>query len=99
MTSLLPILLAQMKFETPQTWMLVAGAVILIFVIVVFIVMMNYGKLWFQAYMSNARVTLWNLIGMSLRKVDARVIVQAKIMALQAGIATDPGNQISSRRL
>jgi len=78
---------------------IVAGAIAVVFVIVVLVVAINYGKLWFQAYMSNARVTIWNLIGMSLRKVDARVIVQAKIMAMQSGIANQPGTEITSRRL
>src|SRR5262249_61655976 len=40
-----------------------------------------------------------SLVGMSLRKVDARVIVQAKIMALQAGVGTDPHTGITTRRL
>ncbi len=55
MSSTQPILLAQMKFEGPQSWMVIAGAIAVVVVIVVFLVMMNYGKLWFQAYMSNAR--------------------------------------------
>src|ERR1700734_1366035 len=99
----MPILFAQFgapgQPAPPSPWIFIVGFVVVVLVLVVLLVVMNYGKLWFQAYMSNARVTIWNLIGMSLRKVDARVIVQAKIMALQAGIATDPGNQISSRRL
>lgn len=97
----LPILFAQQlqPDQLPSPWVLIAGAIIIVLVILFFLMVMNYGKLWFQAYMSNARVTIWNLIGMSLRKVDKSTIVQAKIMALQAGIATDPGNQISTRRL
>ena len=63
------------------------------------LLMMMYGNLWFQAYMSNARVSLWSLIGMSLRQVNARVIVQSKIMAIQAGIANDPSAGVTTRRL
>src|SRR6185295_4014144 len=51
------------------------------------------------AYMSNARVSLWSLVGMSLRQVNARVIVQSKIMAMQAGVGTDPKTGITTRRL
>ncbi|HWA97321.1 MAG TPA: flotillin-like protein FloA [Pirellulales bacterium] len=58
-----------------------------------------YGSLWFQAYMSNARVSLFSLVGMSLRQVDARVIVRSKIMAMQAGIGNDPTTGITTRRL
>ncbi len=80
-------------------WMLLGAMVAVVFVIVILVVMVNYGKLWFQAYMSSSSVSLWNLIGMSLRRVDARVIVQAKIMAMQSGIANQPGSEITSQRL
>jgi uncharacterized protein YqfA (UPF0365 family) len=63
------------------------------------VVVLAYGKLWFQAYMSNARVSLMSLVGMSLRQVDARVILRAKIMALQAGVGTDPVTGITTKRL
>ena len=99
MAPTLPILFADAPIPAPQLWMLIVAFFAVVAVILVFVVVVNYGKPWFQAYMSNARVTIWNLIGMSLRKVDANVVVKAKIMALQAGISTDPGNQISSRRL
>ena len=58
-----------------------------------------YGKLWFRAYMSDARVSIMSLIGMTLRQVNAQEIVQAKIMALQAGLGTDPKSGITTRRL
>ena len=79
-------------------WLLVGGiAAIAIFMFMV--AMLAYGKLWFQAYMSNARVSMLSLIGMSLRQVNARVILQAKIMALQAGVGSDPTTGITTRRL
>jgi len=79
-------------------WLLVGGiAVIALFMFM--IAMLAYGKLWFQAYMSNARVSMLSLIGMSLRQVNARVILQAKIMALQAGVGSDPTTGITTRRL
>jgi uncharacterized protein YqfA (UPF0365 family) len=58
-----------------------------------------YGPLWFQAYMSNSRVSIFSLIGMSLRQVNARVIVVSRIMAMQAGVAHDKTNGITTRRL
>jgi uncharacterized protein YqfA (UPF0365 family) len=108
MSTALPPLLAQHllfaddnldKLGKIEPWMLIVGALAILFVIVVLVVALNYGKIWFQAYMSNARVSLPNLIGMSLRKVDSRVIVQAKVMAMQSGIANQPSNEITSRRL
>ena len=87
-------------FDTPDNLGLyvIGGAVAIVFLFFLMLVL-TYGKLWFQAYMSNARVSLLSLVGMSLRKVDARVIVQAKIMALQAGVGTDPHTGITTRRL
>ena len=87
-------------FDMPDNFGLyiIGGAVVFFFLIFLMLVL-TYGKLWFQAYMSNARVSLLSLVGMSLRKVDARVIVQAKIMALQAGVGTDPHTGITTRRL
>lgn len=73
--------------------------VIGMFLFVAFVVVMMYGKLWFRAYMSNARVSMLSLIGMTFRQVNARVIVEAKIMAMQAGIGTDPTTGITTGRL
>ena len=58
-------------------------------VLLIIFLVVNYGQLWFQAYWSKARVSLGALIGMSLRKANARTIVQAKIMSTQAGLGSD----------
>ena len=58
-----------------------------------------YGKLWFQAYMSSADVSMLSLIGMHFRQVRPSVIVQAKIMAAQAGLNINRRNGISTSRL
>ena len=77
-----------------------AGIVVLgIIAFIILIVLLGYGNLWFQAYMSNARVSIFSLIGMTLRQVNARVIVQSKIMAMQAGLDRDPTTGITTRRL
>jgi uncharacterized protein YqfA (UPF0365 family) len=76
------------------------AAIVLVGIVIVFIILLaKYGNIWFQAYMSNARVSMLSLVGMSLRQVNTRVIVQSKIMAMQAGIANDPSAGISTRRL
>lgn len=46
----------------------------------------SYGKLWFQAYMSGADVSMFSLIGMGFRKVRPDIIVKVKVMAKQAGL-------------
>jgi uncharacterized protein YqfA (UPF0365 family) len=86
--------------ERGQPILTLAIFAILIFAaFVIAIVMFNYGKLWLQALMSNAHVSLLSLIGMSFRQVHARTIVEAKIMAMQAGVGTDPLTGITTRRL
>lgn len=62
----------------------------------VFIVV-KYGRLWLQARLSNADVTLLSLIGMSLRNVKPEMIVTAHVMASQAGltISTKKGKTTS----
>lgn len=72
---------------------------LIVVAIIMLVIVVNYGSLWFQAYMSNARVSLFSLIGMTLRQVDARVIVRSKIMAMQAGLGNDPSAGITTRRL
>ncbi len=67
-------------------WAIAGIVVAVFFLLVVLFVVFKYGSLWFRAYMSNAQVKMMSLIGMSLRQVNALLIVEAKITALQAGI-------------
>lgn len=96
----LPMLLAQEEVTNNSMLLIIFGVVVLgFFVAVMGIVAAVYGSIWFQAYMSNARVSIMSLIGMSFRQVDARTIVQGKIMAMQAGLGTERETGISTRRL
>ncbi len=60
--------------------------VVLIFILFVLVLAAGYIKLWVQAWLSDARVSMWSLIGMRFRQVDPRVIVQARIQAVKAGL-------------
>jgi len=42
-------------------------------------------SLWFQAFVSGTPIGLFNIIGMSLRKIPPRIIVNARINAYKAG--------------
>src|SRR5262245_56819354 len=64
---------------------IVGAVVVLIFVVV----LLKFFKLWIQAYFSKADVALFSLVGMWLRRVNASVVVNAKIMAVQAGLKVD----------
>lgn len=59
----------------------------------------RYGALWLRAYMSSANVGLWELISMGFMKVNPNLIVDAKIMAAQAGMALEDKLGIPTRRL
>ncbi|NLE39264.1 MAG: flotillin-like protein FloA [Pirellulaceae bacterium] len=80
-------------------WVIAIVAAAILFVLIALIVVGTYWSLWFQAYMSRANVSLLSLIGMTFRQVDARTIVQGKIMAMQAGIGTEGETGITTRRL
>lgn len=80
-------------------WMVLIVAGCILAVIVVGLVIFAYGALWVQAFMSGAQIGMLNLINMSLRKVNSRLIVQAKIMAKQAGLPIKGPNGITTSRL
>jgi len=60
--------------------------VILIGAMVIFALVAQVIGLWFQAFMSNANVSMYDLIGMRFRKVDSRSIVLSRIRAVKAGL-------------
>ncbi|MEE9603793.1 MAG: flotillin-like protein FloA [Thermoguttaceae bacterium] len=94
----LPFLLGWWLGLEPTTWIII-GVVILGVAVPVVIVLFNYLPIWFQAYMSGANISMFSLIGMSFRQVNSRVIVQAKIMAMQAGIGSERETGLSTQRL
>ncbi len=54
--------------------------------IFLFSIMAKYISLWFQAFVSGTRIPIANIIGMSLRKIPPKVIVNARITAYKAGL-------------
>jgi uncharacterized protein YqfA (UPF0365 family) len=101
----LPILLAQAVQELDPDpgpsacWYLAGIGVGVIFALVVAVIALMYGGIWFQAYMSNANVSIFSLVGMSFRRVNARTIVQGKIMVMQADIGSERDSGITTQRL
>ena len=65
-------------------------AIVLVVSLVIFLifagVIWKFGSLWIQAMASGVSIGLSNLIGMSLRRVNAALIVQACIMSKKAGL-------------
>ena len=94
LTSLFSALLAQGGRTRPESsadgqiiyW--VIGALILLLVLLV-VFLLRFLTLWVQAYLSKANVSLFSLVGMSLRKVNPAVIVRATVSSVQAGLPTN----------
>lgn len=60
--------------------------IVIILILVVIGIISGYVNLWFQAFVSGTPISLFNIIGMSLRKIPPRVIVNALINAHKAGL-------------
>ncbi len=69
--------------------------VTILFVLLAIVVLILVGlffyflKIWVQAWMSGAKVSLFKLLGMKLRKVPPSLIVGARIQLVKAGIELD----------
>ncbi len=61
---LLSRLLAQFDRLPDSIGLYIVSGVAAFLFLVFLVVVLRYGRLWFQAYMSNARVSLLNLVGM-----------------------------------
>jgi uncharacterized protein YqfA (UPF0365 family) len=69
----------------------------LVFLLVIFVVFARYFRLWIQSVTTGAGIGIFDLLGMTFRKVNPSVIVRSKIMAVQAGLGEDTG--ITSKAL
>ncbi|MBI2812491.1 MAG: flotillin-like protein FloA [Candidatus Melainabacteria bacterium] len=54
--------------------------------LIVLVTIMRYIGLWFQAYVSGAPISLFNIIGISLRKIPPRIILNARITSYKSGL-------------
>src|SRR5260221_6044252 len=71
--------------ETSNLWWIVL-VFVLIAVLVFFIMAFQFLGLYVRALVSGARVSMLELVGMRLRKVNAGVIVNSRIQAMRAGL-------------
>lgn len=60
--------------------------VFVIIIIAILSILGRYISLWFQAFVSGTPIPMFNLIGMSLRKIPPRLIVNARINLFKAGL-------------
>lgn len=78
--------LMQSTLEAPALglYFLVLGLIVV--VVVILSILGKFLSLWFQAFVSGTPIPLLNIIGMSLRKIPPRVIVNARINLFKAGL-------------
>lgn len=87
-------------FAAPPETQIITIAVILVVLVaalVSFVVFARYFRLWIQSVTTGAGIGIFDLLGMTFRKVNPSVIVRSKIMAVQAGLGEDTG--ITSKAL
>jgi uncharacterized protein YqfA (UPF0365 family) len=103
MPTLLDMWLLAQRNDQPlnvQNFLLIAGILVAGFVgLICLAVLWSFGSLWLQAQMSGADVSMGSLIGMYFRQVRSSIVVNAKIMAAQAGLNIDRQDGISTQRL
>lgn len=78
--------LAQSSSGGSNVLVVVIGIVVLVIVLILAWVLFSFLNLFIQAFVSGARVSLVDMIGMKLRKVDLRTIVLQRIAAVKAGL-------------
>lgn len=80
----------------PILWVVIGVTVVIVLIVIA--VVANFFNLWLQALLSGARVSVFDIIGMRFRKVDARVIVYSRIRAVKAGLEI-PTNALETHYL
>lgn len=78
-------ILAQAKDST-SGWVVGLVVFILIVLLIIFGIAFQFIGLYVRALVSGARVSMLELIGMRLRRVNSNVIVNARIQAMRAGL-------------
>ena len=77
----------------------IAWVILGLIVLTIALVLLQFFRLWLQAFMSNADVGMFDLIGMRLRKVDATTVVLCKIQLVKSGIQEITTNDLESHYL
>lgn len=95
----LQLLAAEGGFGVPTMVLIGVGVIAGLVLLVMALMFMYNGSLWFQAYMSGADVSIWSLVGMDLMRVNKNIITQGKVMAAQSGLNISRRDGISTQRL
>ena len=72
---------------------LILAGFFLTFFVIVFFLMLSLVRPWMQSFVSGAPITIFDLIGMKLRRIDVAQVLKCRILAKQSGV------ELSSREL
>jgi uncharacterized protein YqfA (UPF0365 family) len=72
--------------EPAQILTLIGFGFTFLVVLICFIIFLRFFPLWIQSLMAGAGVGIFDMIGMTFRKVNPEIIIRSKIMAVQAGL-------------
>jgi uncharacterized protein YqfA (UPF0365 family) len=76
---------------------ILALCALVIFGLIFLAIFARYFRFWIQSVTTGASIGIFDLLGMTFRKVNPNVIVRSKIMAVQAGLGEETG--ITSKAL
>jgi uncharacterized protein YqfA (UPF0365 family) len=74
------------QIDSGNLALVIGGVVLLFFAGIMLIIFFTFIQLWVQSLLTGANISMFNLIGMKLRKVDYQMIVRQKIALVQAGV-------------
>ncbi len=77
---------AKGAMDSGVIWVWVVGAIAIILALIFLLIFFRFFNLWIQAWLTDAKVSIFQMIGMMLRKVNYAMIVQQKIALVQAGL-------------
>ena len=65
---------------------IIIGGIAALIGLVAVIILFNFGATWLRAFMSGAKVTIFQLVTLQLQKIPIRRIVDPRITAVRSGI-------------
>lgn len=98
----LPLMLAQIddgSVTFPQMLLIGVAIIFGVILLVFFAVFASVFSLWFRAFMSGAMIGPLQMVVMKLKKVNPQIIVDSRIMAVQAGLSNVTTNAMESHLL
>lgn len=98
----LPLMLAQVddgSVSFLQMLLIGVGIIFGLIALIFFAVFASVFSLWFRAFMSGAMIGPLQMVVMKLKKVNPQIVVDSRIMAVQAGLSNVTTNAMESHLL